>query len=81
MTLALEMGIEAALYNEHTLAWEPFIEPILDKNGEHLSPWNIQCSIEPVSFGALRCDLIYSIRYFRFLINVYRYIRKRKCLV
>jgi len=62
MTLSSKMGIEAALYNEHTLAWEPFIEPTLDKNGTHLSPWNITCSIEPVSFGDLRCDFIYSIR-------------------
>jgi hypothetical protein len=50
MTLSSELGIEAALYNEHTLAWEPFIEPTLDKNGTHLSPWNIIFSITRVSF-------------------------------
>jgi hypothetical protein len=42
------MNIEAALYNEHTLAWEPFIEPVLDRKGSYLLPWNITCSIKPV---------------------------------
>jgi hypothetical protein len=49
MTLSSTMDIEAALYNEHTLAWEPFIEPTLRKNGSRLAPWNITCSIKPVS--------------------------------
>ncbi|CAF1256037.1 unnamed protein product [Rotaria sordida] len=48
MTASLTMNIEAALYNEHTLAWEPLIEPTLDKNTGHLSPWNITCSITPI---------------------------------
>ena len=49
MTLSLGMSIEAALYNEHTLAWEPLIEPILNENKTHLSPWSVTCSITPVS--------------------------------
>ena len=42
------MDIEAALYNEHTLAWEPFIEPILQKNSFGFSPFNVNFSIKPV---------------------------------
>lgn len=43
------MNIEAALYNEHTLAWEPLIEPTLDDNQANLSPLNITCAVKPVS--------------------------------
>lgn len=43
------MDIEAALYNEHTLAWEPFIEPVVQKNRFSLSPLNVNVSIKPVS--------------------------------
>jgi hypothetical protein len=49
MTVSSSMSIEAALYNEHTLAWEPFLEPTVVRNGKDLSPWNITCSIKPVS--------------------------------
>jgi hypothetical protein len=57
------MDIEAALYNEHTLAWEPFIEPTHNKKQTYLSPWNIRCSIAPVrlinrSFE-IRFDIFY----------------------
>jgi hypothetical protein len=49
MTASTTMSIEAALYNEHTLAWEPLIEPTLVGNQTRFSPWNIVCSITPVS--------------------------------
>ena len=42
------MDIEAALYNDHTLAWEPLIEPTPIENSSRLSPWNITCLITPV---------------------------------
>ena len=48
MSLSSTMDIEAALYNEHLLSWEPLIEPTLDHNGKY-SPWNIVGSITPVS--------------------------------
>ncbi|CAF4497379.1 unnamed protein product [Rotaria socialis] len=48
MTASLTMDIEAALYNEHTLAWEPLIEPILDENQMHLAPLSVMCSIKPI---------------------------------
>ncbi|CAF4608864.1 unnamed protein product [Rotaria sp. Silwood1] len=48
MTASLTMNIEAALYNKHTLAWEPLIEPTLDKNKARLIPWHITCSITPI---------------------------------
>ena len=52
---SLELNIEAALYNEHILAWEPFIEPIVESNQTHLSPCTIICSIKPVSFAVINC--------------------------
>ncbi|CAF5173433.1 unnamed protein product, partial [Rotaria magnacalcarata] len=48
MTTSLTMDVEAALYNEHTLAWEPLIEPILDENQTHLAPLSVICSIKPI---------------------------------
>lgn len=48
MTLSSTIDIEAALYNEHTLAWEPLIEPTNNAHGTRLVPWNITCLIIPV---------------------------------
>jgi hypothetical protein len=49
MSLSSTVYIEAALYNEHTLVWEPFIEPAVDSAGRLISPWGLICSITPVS--------------------------------
>jgi hypothetical protein len=35
--------IELALFNDHLLAWEPLIEPIIDERGILISPWTINC--------------------------------------
>ncbi|CAF1173038.1 unnamed protein product [Adineta ricciae] len=34
---------ELALFNDHILAWEPLIEPIIDDKGIIQSPWTISC--------------------------------------
>ena len=49
MRLISTVNIEAALFNERTLAWEPFIEPTLDLDTIRLLPWCITISIIPVS--------------------------------
>jgi hypothetical protein len=65
MNLSLSMDIEAALYNERTLTWEPFIEPVIHKSTGHLTPWNMTCSIKPVSQSIFNNDFIDLIRCFR----------------
>jgi hypothetical protein len=35
--------VELALFNDHLLAWEPLIEPIIDERGVVQSPWAITC--------------------------------------
>ncbi|CAF4508473.1 unnamed protein product, partial [Rotaria socialis] len=46
-TLSSTVNIEAALFNEYMLAWEPLIEPIIDSTRAILSPWCIACSVVP----------------------------------
>ncbi|CAF1542330.1 unnamed protein product [Adineta steineri] len=48
LSLSSTVSIEAALFNERMLAWEPLIEPTIDASGSVLSPWCITCSIVPV---------------------------------
>ncbi|CAF1260195.1 unnamed protein product [Adineta steineri] len=48
LSLSSTVSIEAALFNERMLAWEPLIEPTIDASGSILSPWCITCSIVPV---------------------------------
>ena len=43
------LNIEAALFNERMLAWEPLIEPTIESGQTALSPWCVTCSILPVS--------------------------------
>ena len=50
MSLQSTVNIEAALYNEHVLAWEPLIEPLTDVSGKTFAPWSLNCSIVPVSY-------------------------------
>lgn len=59
MTTSISMNVEAALYNEHTLAWEPFIEPIMNDVGTHLSPVNLIVSITPVSCMSSRLEFFF----------------------
>ncbi|CAF0895845.1 unnamed protein product [Rotaria sp. Silwood1] len=47
MSLASTVNVEAALYNENRLSWEPLIEPTIVSEGAGLSPWCITCSIVP----------------------------------
>ncbi|CAF1245225.1 unnamed protein product [Adineta ricciae] len=47
LSLSATVNVEAALFNERMLAWEPLIEPTIDSNGSILSPWCIICSIVP----------------------------------
>ncbi|CAF4323084.1 unnamed protein product [Rotaria sp. Silwood2] len=47
MSLASTVNVEAALYNENTLSWEPLIEPTIVSEGTDVSPWCITCSILP----------------------------------
>ncbi|CAF3490253.1 unnamed protein product [Rotaria sp. Silwood2] len=35
--------LELALFNDHLLAWEPLIEPIIDERGIVQCPWTITC--------------------------------------
>lgn len=49
VSLSSTVNLEAALFNERILAWEPLIEPTIDASGAILSPWCIACSIVPVS--------------------------------
>lgn len=51
MSLQSTLFIEAALFNEHTLIWEPLIEPAVDSAGNLLSPWGLKCTIKPVSLS------------------------------
>jgi len=48
MSLQSTVSVEAALFNEHMLAWEPLIEPTFDSGGARPSPWGLTCSITPV---------------------------------
>ncbi|UJR35157.1 hypothetical protein I4U23_027926 [Adineta vaga] len=47
LSLSSTVNVEAALFNERMLAWEPLIEPTIDASGSVLSPWCITCSIVP----------------------------------
>ncbi|CAF1265249.1 unnamed protein product [Rotaria sordida] len=47
MSLASTINVEAALFNENTLSWEPLIEPTVAFEGARISPWCITCSIVP----------------------------------
>ncbi|CAF3939022.1 unnamed protein product [Rotaria sp. Silwood2] len=47
MSLASTVNVEAALYNENMLSWEPLIEPTIASEGARISPWCITCSILP----------------------------------
>ena len=49
MTLLASVNVEAALFNEHVLAWEPLIEPTFEYHAAKPTPWCITCSIAPVS--------------------------------
>jgi hypothetical protein len=49
MSLSSTVNVEAALYNERIVAWEPLIEPTVEPGRKNLSPWCITCSIVPVS--------------------------------
>jgi hypothetical protein len=49
MSLASTVNVEAALYNESMLAWEPLIEPTYEFGGKILSPWCLTCQIATVS--------------------------------
>jgi hypothetical protein len=55
MSLQSTINIEAALFNERVLAWEPLIEPTLDSGGTLLSSWCMTCSIVPVSISLMNC--------------------------
>ncbi|CAF2933999.1 unnamed protein product [Rotaria sp. Silwood2] len=47
LSLASTVNIEAALFNERMLTWEPLIEPTIDETGSISLPWCITCSIFP----------------------------------
>ena len=51
MILLTSVNIEAALFNEHVLAWEPLIEPTFELHAPKPTPWCITCSIAPVNFS------------------------------
>ena len=48
INVGASLSIELALFNDHLLAWEPLIEPIIDQRGEVLSPWSIVCQTKLV---------------------------------
>ncbi|CAF1398617.1 unnamed protein product [Adineta ricciae] len=43
LSVSSSIQIELALFNDHLLAWEPLIEPIVDPRGQIVSPWSIKC--------------------------------------
>jgi hypothetical protein len=49
MSIYSRIHVEIALFNDHILAWEPLIEPIIDERGDIISPWSITCSTMTVS--------------------------------
>ena len=48
INVGASLSIELALFNDHLLAWEPLIEPIINQRGEVLSPWSIVCQTKLV---------------------------------
>lgn len=46
MDMTTSVTIEAALYNEHSLVWEPLIEPTIDSNGFRYMPWLLTYSVD-----------------------------------
>jgi hypothetical protein len=50
MNISSRIQVELALFNDHLLAWESLIEPIVDERGEIISPWCIRCSTVTVSY-------------------------------
>ncbi len=49
MMLESTVNIEAALFNERMVAWEPLIEPTRETGTTRYTPWCLNCSILPVS--------------------------------
>ncbi len=49
INISSRIQIELALFNDHILAWEPLIEPIIDERGKVVSPWCMTCSTITVS--------------------------------
>ncbi|CAF3681386.1 unnamed protein product [Rotaria sordida] len=45
MNVTSSVNIEAALYNEHTLTWEPLIEPTMDSDGLRFIPWSLTYTV------------------------------------
>ncbi|UJR24151.1 hypothetical protein I4U23_027117 [Adineta vaga] len=43
LLVSTSVHLELALFNDHILAWEPLIEPIIDDKGTVQSPWTISC--------------------------------------
>ena len=43
LLISSSVQIELALFNDHLLAWEPLIEPIIDERGIIQSPFTINC--------------------------------------
>ncbi|CAF3768117.1 unnamed protein product [Adineta steineri] len=43
LSITASIQIELALFNDHLLAWEPLIEPIIDQRSHNISPWSIKC--------------------------------------
>jgi hypothetical protein len=75
MDISSRIQIELALFNDHILAWEPLIEPIIDERGEVISPWCITCSMMSVS--RLRIFLLDELNEFPFFFD-YRKTMKMK---
>ena len=51
--------VELALFNDHLLAWEPLIEPIINHRGNVQSPWTISCeTIQVIHFLTHEVSLI-----------------------
>jgi len=58
MLISSSIQIELALFNDHLLAWEPLIEPIIDERGNIQSPWTIFC--ETIQVFSNLISLIFS---------------------
>ncbi|CAF4190264.1 unnamed protein product [Rotaria sp. Silwood2] len=47
MNMSSSVNIEAALYNEHMFTWEPLIEPTMNSDGLHFTPWSLTYTVSP----------------------------------
>lgn len=56
LAIAVSVELELTLFNDHRLASESLIEPIIDESGAVQSPWAITCETIQVSHPSVKSD-------------------------